>query len=601
MSNLQTVLIGDAEARVCLCATPQLNQYLVATDEGYKSRRQAIEQFNRVAREAPSLRTGAVQIPVVTHVVYNTEKQNVSEEQIDSQIRVLNEDFNAKNADLTKLPKVFKDLVGNANITFFRATRDPRGKPTTGITRTKTTIEAFDASDKLDRRMKFTSDGGIDAWKTDRYLNIWVCPLGPRLLGYAQFPGGPPKEDGVVLNYTCFGVGGTAIPPFDLGRTATHEVGHWLDVFHIWGDDGTACSGTDHCNDTPNQSGCNLGVPTFPRISCGNGPNGDLFQNYMDYTNDAEMFMFTKEQVTRMDAALTGPRASLVGSDFFEFVLQTGTTLPETDDTYKFLLADWNKDGQPDLVAIKNSGSETVGAAVQILSGASTFQEALFDKSTGFKAASAASFDYALADWNGDGHLDLFVIQKDQTGSKKTELTILSGSSQFQEPILEKKPTSLPETNDTYDFALGDWNGDGKPDLFSIKMSKSGKSKAEVQVLSGASDFQKAILDPTSTATLNSADGTFEFLVTDWNGDKKLDLVAVKKSRTSKKPTEVHVLSGSSGFKDLILKTETALHSTEKNFEFAVADWTRDGRPDLVAIKKRDTTTKKTEVHIMAG
>jgi hypothetical protein len=142
---------------------------------------------------------------------------------------------------------------------------------------------------------------------------MWVCQLGGGLLGYAQFPGGPAATDGVVILHSAFGTTGTAAPPFHLGRTATHEIGHWLNLNHIWGDDGTGCSGTDNVADTPNQGGGNTGKPTFPHVSCGNGPNGDMFMNYMDYVDDDAMFMFTAGQATRMQACLDGPR-SLIGT-----------------------------------------------------------------------------------------------------------------------------------------------------------------------------------------------------------------------------------------------------------------------------------------------
>jgi hypothetical protein len=128
--------------------------------------------------------------------------------------------------------------------------------------------------------------------------------------GYAQFPGGKAATDGIVILHSAFGTTGTAAAPFHLGRTATHEIGHWLNLFHIWGDDGTGCSGTDFVADTPNQGGHNTGAPVFPHVSCSNGPNGDMFMNYMDYTDDAAMFMFTEGQAARMDATLDGARSS---------------------------------------------------------------------------------------------------------------------------------------------------------------------------------------------------------------------------------------------------------------------------------------------------
>jgi hypothetical protein len=139
-----------------------------------------------------------------------------------------------------------------------------------------------------------------------------VCNLSDGLLGYAQFPGGPSKTDGVVILYTAFGTKGVAAAPFNLGRTATHEIGHWLNLRHIWGDR-TDCTGSDGVSDTPRAQMPNTGRPTFPRISCDNGPNGDMFMNYMDYVDDAAMFMFTSGQATRMNACLAGSRKELAG------------------------------------------------------------------------------------------------------------------------------------------------------------------------------------------------------------------------------------------------------------------------------------------------
>ena len=133
----------------------------------------------------------------------------------------------------------------------------------------------------------------------------------PGLLGYAQFPGGQPETDGVVINYKAFGTTGTAQAPFNLGRTATHEVGHWLNLRHIWGDT-SDCSGTDFVDDTPKAQRQNYGTPTFPHISCNNAPNGDMFVNYMDYVDDEAMFMFTTGQVERMAATFLGPRIGFV-------------------------------------------------------------------------------------------------------------------------------------------------------------------------------------------------------------------------------------------------------------------------------------------------
>ncbi len=197
-------------------------------------------------------------------------------------------------------------LVADAKIQFALATEDPAGNTTTGVTRTKTSRTAFGVDDAV----KSVATGGVDAWPTDRYLNMWVCNLAGGLLGYAQFPGGPPETDGVVILNTAFGTRGTATAPFNLGRTATHEVGHFFNLYHIWGlyDD---CTGGDRASDTPNAAGPNYGEPTFPHVSCNNGPNGDMFMNYMDYVDDEAMFMFTPQQVARMLTTLEGPRSAL--------------------------------------------------------------------------------------------------------------------------------------------------------------------------------------------------------------------------------------------------------------------------------------------------
>jgi len=144
-----------------------------------------------------------------------------------------------------------------------------------------------------------------------------VCDISGGTLGYAQFPGGSASTDGVVCDYQYFGTNGTATAPFNKGRTATHEVGHWLNLRHIWGDDGTGCTGSDQVTDTPNAAGPNYGCPAFPTVTCSNGPNGDMFMNYMDYTDDACMFMFSSGQVSRMQAlfATGGARASLLTSN----------------------------------------------------------------------------------------------------------------------------------------------------------------------------------------------------------------------------------------------------------------------------------------------
>jgi hypothetical protein len=289
------------------CAAMAVYFKLLETDPGYRQRQTQLEAASR-GRMAlgvtgpPSVRT----IPVVVHVLYNTAAENISLAQIKSQIAVLNRDYRCKNTDKSKAPQVWKGLVADAYVEFALATKDPQGKATSGVTRTRTSRTDFEADDS----MKSSDTDGVDAWPTNKYLNIWVCTLGGGLLGYAQFPGGPAATDGVVILNTAFGTNGTARAPFNLGRTATHEVGHWLNLRHIWGDT-EDCSGSDLVADTPNAEGPNYGKPHWPHVSCSNGPNGDMFMNYMDYVDDDSMFMFTPQQVSRIRATLEGPRNSV--------------------------------------------------------------------------------------------------------------------------------------------------------------------------------------------------------------------------------------------------------------------------------------------------
>ena len=241
-------------------------------------------------------RTKLVRIKTVVNVVYKTAEQNISDAQIKSQIAALNKDYRAKNPDRNQTPTPWKGLVTDVRMEF-RLVK---------VTRTQTNKNTFTYDDGV----KKSSTGGIAPFEPKTHLNLWVCALSGGLLGYAQFPGGPQATDGVVINYRAFGTTGTAQAPFDKGRTATHEIGHYFNLRHIWGDT-EDCSGSDMVADTPNCAGPNYGTPSWPQITCNNGPNGDMFMNYMDYTDDGGMFMFTAQQVLRMRTALDTARGGL--------------------------------------------------------------------------------------------------------------------------------------------------------------------------------------------------------------------------------------------------------------------------------------------------
>jgi hypothetical protein len=265
---------------------------------------------------------GLITIPVVVHVVYPSSipAANISNAQIQSQIDIVNEDFRRMNADASNTPLDFTGIAADVEIEFCLASEDPNGLPTNGITRTMNSMTSEYPLGSND--MKLTSQGGRDGWPPDSYLNVWVCDF--QILGRSSFPGELsmfPQFDGVIVDYEAFGNIGTAQPPFDLGRTLTHEVGHWLDLVHIWGDGD--CSVDDFIADTPTQNGATppLSVPncTYPDDNSCIDPGTDfpdMFQNYMDYTDDACMNLFTlgQKQVMRNLFEPGGIRESILNS-----------------------------------------------------------------------------------------------------------------------------------------------------------------------------------------------------------------------------------------------------------------------------------------------
>lgn len=252
-----------------------------------------------------SEQSGEITIPVVVHVVWRTAAENISDDQIRSQIDALNADFSRQNPDFAQVPSVFAGRAAAAGIRFVLATVDPQGRPTSGIIRKQTTAQLWINDD----RIKKASTGGCDPWDSRQYLNIWVANLSSSLIGFSTFPGAPADKDGIVIRYNAFGTRGTLSPPFDRGRTLTHEAGHWLGLQHLWGD--SPC-GDDGVEDTPRQRTGNRGTPQFPRINtgCDNGPYGDMFMNFMDFSDDRTLVMFTKGQTERMRAQFLpgGPR-----------------------------------------------------------------------------------------------------------------------------------------------------------------------------------------------------------------------------------------------------------------------------------------------------
>lgn len=266
-----------------------------------------------------------INIPVVVHIIHNLPGSNISDEQVQSQIDALNKDFRLLNADAPNIPAAFRGRAADCRINFCLAKVAPGGYSTSGIVRKYTSKTYFNATDD----MKFSAKGGANAWDNRKYLNIWVCNLPSRLLGYATPPGTDAALDGLVISPSAFGTTSNLAAPFNKGRTATHEIGHWLGLKHIWGD---ADCGSDDVDDTPPQYNRNYYCPTFPRISlCSIDGNGDMFMNYMDVTNDACMYMFTNGQKKKMRGqfASGNTRNSLLSSYVCDASLATAGPLPE--------------------------------------------------------------------------------------------------------------------------------------------------------------------------------------------------------------------------------------------------------------------------------
>ncbi len=254
-------------------------------------KRPSLQSSTRSGRD--TLPGEIITVPVVIHLLYNNATQYITDIQILSQLEALNKDYRRFN-NVENIPGAFASLAADAKIVFCLAKTDPSGKPTNGMIHKFTKTASWLANDA----MKFSASEGDDAWDSKRYLNIWVCNLFGRNLGYSSLPGSPADKDGVVIQYDVFGTTGIIRTPFDKGRTATHEIGHWLGLMHLWGD---AVCGNDMIDDTPPQKSYNSGCPSFPHTStCSVNRNGDMFMNFMDFTDDACMNMFSKGQVNKM-------------------------------------------------------------------------------------------------------------------------------------------------------------------------------------------------------------------------------------------------------------------------------------------------------------
>ncbi len=296
------------------CATVLYNQIQEEQNPQIRIKRELfrkqMEEYIRTHPRPPGPAKDIVTIPVVIHVVWNTPEQNISDDKVWSQFFILNDDYRRHNADSVNTPLMFKPVAADCGIEFCLARRTPDSLPTNGIIRKYTTETQFD----LDNRVKSDYTGGSSPWDCNKYLNIWICKLASNYLGYSQYPGGTDSTDGVVIDYECYGNVEPLNPSYNKGRTSTHEIGHWMDLYHIWGDDFGSCAGSDYVDDTPNAADANYFCPNHPHTSACNS-TGEMFQNYMDYTDDVCMNIFTYGQRDRMLAAINLYRTGLLTSD----------------------------------------------------------------------------------------------------------------------------------------------------------------------------------------------------------------------------------------------------------------------------------------------
>jgi hypothetical protein len=287
------------------CASMEVLEEQLKADPGLRKRMDEVEAFT--SRFAANPNSGRLSgdymiIPVVVNVLYKTTAENISDGQIQSQIDVLNEDYKGTNGDITNVPALFTSVeASDTKIRFVLSS----------VVRKSTNKKSWTTNDA----MKKSITGGIDPTSPTTTLNLWACTLGRGILGYAQFPGGNSATDGVVILNRALGSrakypSGYYISTYDLGRTASHEVGHWFNLRHIWGD---ATCGNDFVDDTPLHTSANYGCPAANIKSICTGTPVMMTMNYMDYTDDACMYMFSAGQKTRMQAtfAVGGPRATL--------------------------------------------------------------------------------------------------------------------------------------------------------------------------------------------------------------------------------------------------------------------------------------------------
>jgi len=351
------------------CSTSEYADQLAKSNATVQQSMMAAESFLRSYRSeilssgidrATTANLPVITIPVVVHILYKEEYQNISDELVKRQIEVLNKSFRLSAPDTLKIPSYFQEFAADCRIEFVLARITPDGKATTGIVRKSTWVTLYG----MDDRIKYSNQGGDDAWDANKYLNVWVGSLAGGNIGYSSPIGGPKLTDGVAIRTDAFGITGSAA--FGGGKTLVHEVGHWLGLRHIWGD---ANCGDDQVDDTPKQRSGNRGCPSGIKITCDNAPYGDMYNNFMDQVNDDCMLMFTKGQMERMRAAFApgGPRHSLLSSNGYNGeVIEKPIILPKGEPNIVKLMQLYPNPTQKDLVIQFKEQDDCIGSELTI-------------------------------------------------------------------------------------------------------------------------------------------------------------------------------------------------------------------------------------------
>lgn len=302
VSAPETIAVNQLNVKHRGCASEEMLALQLKQDPSLAKRMADIEAHTKETTELGRLVNGVLEIPVVFNVLYRTTADNTALSQLQSQIDVLNKDFNAGNSDYNTPNNPYSSVRANVGIRFVLDQ----------VVRKQSSKTIWYSEDEY---MKLSSQGGIAATSPTTKLNVWIVnnlhsKTQGKLLGYAQFPGGASSTDGYVCGNYCTGTTGTAAAPYNLGRTATHEIGHWMNLRHIWGDRNGCAS--DFVSDTPLHNEANEGVPAVGHRSTCSGTPLEMYMNYMDYTDDRGMYMFSNGQKTRMNAvfAVGGSRAS---------------------------------------------------------------------------------------------------------------------------------------------------------------------------------------------------------------------------------------------------------------------------------------------------